>query len=468
MLKWIAVIVLVPIVAFAIGVLWPLDELEPVRTTTPVAIVNVSVIRDGRASEPQSVLIEHGRILAVGRIAVPRNAKIIDGRGRYLIPALWDMHTHVFAIAPLLDQPLYIAYGVTNVRDMQGCPQPGDPFIACPEDKRRWTREALRGERIAPRVVSSTSWMANGPGMVKRLGDVPAYFDTANAEQARAFVRHFAKDVDAIKVYDRIPRDAYFALVDEARKQKLDVVGHRPHAVTAVEAAAHQKSMEHARFLVQEADQAQAIFAAMKQHGTYYVPTHLTRWSDAYADDPRVREDALLRYLHPLMKRQWLEDIDELLAKEPSPAARQKYRDIYTKGLAMTGAAHRAGVRVLAGTDYIVAGADLHRELQHLVMAGLSPADALHAATVAPAEYFGLTRDYGSVERGKVADLIVLDANPLDDIRNTERIHAVIFNGNHYDRAALQRIRRHVEGRARSISVGCKIIWRFLKNPAAY
>ncbi|HEY0144041.1 MAG TPA: amidohydrolase family protein [Thermoanaerobaculia bacterium] len=488
-LRVIGLLVLTPIVLFAVGVLWPLGEVEPVRTTTPLAITNVSIIdvRSGQASGPRTVLIERGRIAAIGSVAIPSAAKVIDGQGRYLIPALWDMHTHVFAVSPLLDMPLYIAYGVTNVRDMQGCPKPNDPFIACAEDKRRWTREAIEGKRIGPRVVATTSFMANGPGMVKRLGDVPAYFDTANAEQARAFVRHFARQrVEAIKVYDRIPRDAYFALVDEARRQKLDVVGHRPLSVTAIEAAAHQKSIEHARFIVQESypgrdpkdrrravdehdpTMAQAIFAAMKQHGTYYVPTHLTRWVDAYGDHPSVRDDPLLRYLHPLMKRQWLEDVDETIAEDPSPAGRQSYRDFYRKGLELTGAAHRAGVRVVAGTDYIVAGADLHRELQELVTAGLSPADALRAAIVTPAEYFGRTDDYGAVETGKVADLILLDANPLLDIRNSQRIAAVVFNGNLYDRGDLQRIRTHVERRARSWSVACKIIWRFLKNPGAY
>jgi imidazolonepropionase-like amidohydrolase len=125
-------------------------------------------------------------------------------------------------------------------------------------------------------------------------------------------------------------------------------------------------------------------------------------------------------------------------------------------------------VKVLVGTDYIVAGIDVHRELEQLVLAGLTPADALFAATVAPPEYFGLSEQYGSVAPGKTADLLLLDANPLEDIRNTQRIHAVIFNGNLYDRAKLDGIATHVQGRARSWSVACKILWRFVKNPVAY
>jgi imidazolonepropionase-like amidohydrolase len=497
-LRVVALVLAVAIALFAIGVLWPERQLIPIRSK-PFAIAGVSLIDvvSGTTLPSRTVIIEGDRIASVDTDSsrVPAAMRVIDGRGKFLMPAFWDMHTHVLAVSPLLDLPLYITYGVTNVRDMQGCPKPGDPFLACAEDKRRWTEEAVAGLRVGPRVVSSTSWMANGPGMVRRLGDVPPYFDTATPDQARQFVRHFAGKVDAIKVYDRIPRDAYFALVDEARRLNIDVVGHRPYAVAATEAAAHQKSIEHARFILQESFAgsaelrtsaretneyrkrilnehdprlAQDIFKKMRENGTWYVPTHLTRWSDAFADDESVREDPLLRYLHPLIKRQWLEDIDEVLVEDPSPAAREIYRRYYAKGLELTGAAHKAGVRILAGTDYIVAGADLHRELRQLAAAGLTPAEVLRTATVSPAEYYGMEAQYGTVEAGKIADLVLLRANPLEDIRNTEHIEAVIFNGNLYERFALDRIAQFVEGRARSWTVGCKIVWRFVKNPGGY
>jgi imidazolonepropionase-like amidohydrolase len=493
-------VVLGATLVFALGVAWPAASLPALRAHAPIAIVNVSVVdvRSGTMRPGRTVLLDDGRIRTIGgdgEVALPASAIRVEGTGKFLIPGLWDMHTHVLAVTPLLDLPLYIAYGVTNVRDMQGCPTPDDPFVACADQKRQWTEDALSGKRVGPRIAGSTSWMANGPGVVKRLGTVPEYFDTATPEQARTFVRHFAGTVGAIKVYDRIPRDAYFALVDEARRQRMDVVGHRPRAVSAIEAAACQKSIEHARFILHESftgsgelrrsgpawredrrrmlDEhaprlAAAIFEAMKRNGTWYVPTHLTRWSDAYADSPVVRKDPNLRYLHPLLERQWLEDLDEVVAESPSPADRATHRDFYRKGLELTGAAHRAGVKVLAGTDYIVAGVDLHRELLQLAAAGLSPAEVLRAATLSPAEYFGLDTQYGTVETGKVADLVLLNGNPLVDVRNTQRIEAVIFNGNLYDRAALDRIVRHVERQARSWTVACKIIWRFVKNPGGY
>ena len=487
---------------FAVGVIWPLDALGAVRTTTPFAFVGVTVVdlRNLSVTPHRTVIVDAGRIVAVGPTGetdVPHTARVIDGGGRFLLPALWDMHTHVYAFAPLLDLPLYIAYGVTNVRDMQGCPEADDPFIACPEDKRRWTTEAKAGERVGPRIVASTSFMANGPTTLERVKGVPEFFGTGTPEQARAFVQHFAGRVEAIKVYDRIPPDAYFALVDEARRLGVAVVGHRPHGISAIDAAAHQKSIEHARFMIHESfsgsavlretagtprwredrrrmldehrpDMAAAIFAAMKRNGTWYVPTHLTRWVDAYGESAAVREDPLLRYLHPLMKWQWLEDVDETIAQAPSAPERETYREFYRKGLELTAAAHRAGVKILAGTDYIVAGADLHRELEQLVLAGLTPGEALRAATTAPVEYFGLQDEFGAVAAGKIADLLLLAANPLEDVRNTQRIDAVVFNGNLYDRAALDRIARHVERQARSWSVACKILWRFMTNPVAY
>lgn len=487
---------------FTAGVLWPLDAVAPSRTTGTVAIVDVTIVDAPKAKliHGQTVLIEGGRITAAGDVAdidVPPTALVMDGTDRFLLPALWDMHAHIYAVSPLLDLPLYIAYGVTNVRDMQSCPQPDDPFIACPEDKRRWTAEAVAGERVGPRIVATTSFMANGPGTLDRLRGVPEFFGTATPEHARAFVRHFAGRVDAIKVYDRIPRQAYFALAEEAERLGLDVVGHRPHSVSAIEAAAHQKSIEHARFLLHESfsgsaelrklggtpqwhedrrrmldehdpRMAEAIFTAMNRSGTWYVPTHLTRWADAFAEDAAVRGDALLRYLHPLMKWQWLEDIDATLANDPSPEARATYREFYRKGLELTGAAHRSGVRILVGTDYIIAGADVHRELEQLVLAGLTTAQALRAATLSPAEYFGLEAHYGAVTAGKVADLLLLSANPLTDIRNTRRIESVVFNGNLYDRNALGQISDHVQRQARSWSVACKILWRFIRNPVAY
>ena len=136
-------LLLVALVAvFAAGVLWPQERLSPVRTRVPIAFVGVTVVdvRSGTTVPRQTVVLANGRIQSVGTdgtARIPAGAMVVDGQGKFLVPAFWDMHAHVYAVSPLLDLPLYIAYGVTNVRDMQGCPQPGDPFAACAEEKRQ-------------------------------------------------------------------------------------------------------------------------------------------------------------------------------------------------------------------------------------------------------------------------------------------------------------------------------------------
>jgi hypothetical protein len=145
-------------ILFATGVLWPQERLEPVRTHTAVAFVGVTVIdvRSGAALPKRTVVVDRGRIASIGidgTIPVPAGAHLVDGRDKYLLPAFWDMHTHVFAVSPLLDLPLYIGYGVTNVRDMQGCPQPDDPFVACPRTNGDGRRRPCRGR--GSRLASS-------------------------------------------------------------------------------------------------------------------------------------------------------------------------------------------------------------------------------------------------------------------------------------------------------------------------
>lgn len=487
---------------FFVGVWWPLDDADPVSTNTSILIKNVSIIhiRSGSVVTDQAVYIDDKKIKYVGTLEefeYPKSAIEIEGKGRYVIPALWDMHTHIYKITPLLDLPLYIANGVTNVRDLTSCPQRGDPFASCPEDFKRWNDAAIAGELVGPRIQGISSWQLNGPGIHKHIKGLPQFFGTATPQEAREFARYYAGKVNALKVYDYIPRESYFALAEEAKLLGLDLIGHRPHSVSAIEAAHTQKSIEHARFILHESfpgskdlresvekgmwkedrrrmvdehdpEMAAAIFEAMRVHGTWYVPTHLTRRQDAYSEDPIVLDDPILRYLHPLLKWQWMEDVNKTIDEDPSPEARKAYKDFYYKGLELTGQAHKAGVKVLVGTDYIVAGVTVHDELEQLTFAGFTPLEALQAATVLPAEYFGLQHHYGRIASEMTADLIILNKNPLADIKNTKAIESVIFNGNLYDRKALDNIERQAEDRARSWSVTCKILWAFIKNPVGY
>lgn len=485
-----------------VGVLWPLTLPEPPRDVSDLAVRGVTVVEveSGRTLAAHTILIRGGRIVARGpdsAVVVPRGVRVVDGSGLHALPGLWDMHAHITTVSPWLDLPLFVASGVTNVRDMLGCPTANHPFIACPSDKKRWTDEVRRGERVGPRVVMSASFMANGPINLERVKRAPPYFATRTADEARSFVRRAHREgAEMIKVYDHMPHDAFEALSDEARHLRMPVVGHRPHGVSARDAAARMQSLEHARFLLHESwpgadamrdsvrqggrfresrramiDQhdparAESIFVTMHEHRTAYVPTHLTRWADANADHPTVRQDTLLQYLHPLLRMQWKEDLDEVLHEDSSAAGRQAYREFHEAGLRLTGAAHRAGVTVLAGTDYLVGGPTLHRELALLVEAGMSPLDALRAATIEPARWFGDTLG-GRLAVGAVADLVLVDGDPTVDITRTAHIRAVIMDGRVYDTEALDGLRSHVRRAAGSWTIGVKMLWRFLRHPAS-
>jgi imidazolonepropionase-like amidohydrolase len=170
---------------------------------------------------------------------------------------------------------------------------------------------------------------------------------------------------------------------------------------------------------------------------------------EAFADDPAFRSDSRSKFIPKARWKAWNEDADGMVKEDPSLEGRKAMKDFYTKGLEITGMARKAGVKIMVGTDsvdsYVFPGFAVHDELQELVKAGFTPAQALKAATWNGAEFLGRTSDSGSVEIGKLADLILLDANPLIDIHNTEKIAVVMLNGRYMDRNALDQLLKAAE-----------------------
>ena len=447
----------------------------------PIALTRATIIdvRTGQLTRDMTILVTSDRISAVGKtgnVGVPGDVQVIDASGQFVIPGLWDMHAHLglMEAAREIDMPLLVANGVTGVREPSADCMSGPE---CLERRRTWQRQIEAGELLGPRLLALGGWAANGPrGLPK---GVPEFFGAANAEQARQLVRHFAeRKVDFVKVYGNIPRDAFFAYADEARKVGLVLMGHEPMEVSAVEASnAGMKSFEHARVflfncfpgaaefrsfiansgrngpntawrrrMVDEYDAkiCQDVFTAFVRNKTAYVPTHLTRKMDAFADNPDYRQDPRSKYITKAAWKDWNTDADGMVRGDGTPEGRKSYMDFYTKGLEVTGAAHKAGVKILLGTDsgdsYVFPGFAVHDELQELVKAGLTPAEALKTATWNGAEFLGQTSDFGSIERGKFADLVVLAGNPLTDIGNTQKITAVVLNGRYLDRGALDHL----------------------------
>lgn len=439
-----------------------------------LAITGVSVVdtEAGAILEGRTVVIEDGRIVSVAPDAPPPGATVIDGRGRFLTPGLLDVHVHVrHAAAPTVLLPQFIAHGVTGVRDMaSGCDgEPGEEDV-CLAELREWRARIETGDLVGPRLLALSSPPLN-----------PPWDSEVTEEQARAVVRRFAeRGADVIKTYFRLSPEAFGWIADEAGLQGVDVGGHIPLRMTAAEASdAGLRSLEHARdflfdcfpgsaefrrtamsqnppvdvmrSMVDDHDEAlcAAEFETLVRNDTWYVPTHVTRRMDAYADDPDFRDDPRRGYIPAFAWKEWQADADRMIALDPSPEGRRIMRGFYETGLAVTGRAHRAGVGIALGTDagdtYVFPGSGAHDELGELVKAGLTPAEALAAATIRAAEFLRVADELGTVEPGKRADLLLLGGNPLEDIAHTREIEMVIFGGRPHDRAALDAMLAGVE-----------------------
>lgn len=447
--------------------------LEPTQSV----ITDVTVINPGSDSvQPHSIVVINGnRITFVSRSAaapLAKNTHVIDGRGQFLIPGLWDMHVHSafgdwFPGGREIILPLFIANGVTGVRDMGG-----DISVLF-----AWRNEIADRKIIGPHMIIS------GPMLDALLPDgklrFPSSIAVTTSQSAIAAVDSLkAQGVDFIKVQSVISHDAYLAAAAEARKVGLPIVGHVPDKVRIAETiAAGQKSIEHLMgsfegcstkedtfiagqgnlkllLSTQNKQQCEALIGKLADSQVWQVPTLAWQRGGTFLDQRDLKHDPLDKYV-PAYWRDvtWKRFTDEMmpdLLRDPLEL-RKKY---FAANLQMVGAMHRAGVPFLAGTDaapgvYIMPGFSLHDELANFVEAGFTPMESLRTATSGPARFLGLENRYGSVEAGKVADLVLLSANPLDDIHNTKKITAVIVNGRLFDRAALDRILKQVESAAK-------------------
>ena len=463
---------------------WPTSDAPLPDSGQSRIIANVRVVdvEAGEAGPPVSVLIRDGVIAGIGADLPTTNLPVLDGKGGYLLPAFWDMHVHTFQLSPQMHLPLWTANGVLNVRDMMDCPEAEDTLIACVADKRRWNREVEAGRMTGPRIVETASFYFASPDM------------TPTGAKAMA-ARQAARGVDAFKVYNRLTPSAFDAVAKEADARGMRLVGHLPKAVALETAiAAGQDSFEHAHLLprhcfaraaqwragemdalaptdlaeaiVAEYDPARcaAAFAGLREAGAWLVPTHVTREEDARAADPAYLADPRLDYLDPLSRWALGDDLSATADSYPGARGERALRAYFDHGLALTGAAHDAGVGVLVGTDSTIGGFRYHDEMAHLVAAGLTPAEVLRAATIDAARYAGLDGTSGSVAVGKRADLVLLSANPLADISATTRIRAVVQGGRLYDRQRLDDLLAFTRGQAAAPHIWLKLLWGFARS----
>ncbi len=447
----------------------PADARE--RADQPLAFIHVTVIdvSGGKTLPDMTVVLRNEHIVALGssrQVRPPRGARVVEARGKYLIPGLWDMHVHtVFGDwLPANEQvtlPLFVANGITGVRDMGG-----DLEVL-----KWWRARIAAGRLLGPRMVIA------GPMLDGPIPRFPSSAPIANAADGRRTVDELqAQGVDFIKIQSLIPRDGYFAAADEAKKLGITFVGHVPDAVRASEASnAGQKSIEHFTGVFEgcspledelikgpktlgryattyDPERAQRLIELMARNQTWQVPTLVWERGQWLIDDNDLSHDPLIKYAPPAWKdRTWPMFVKAILSDmdtDPLPV-RQHFVQME---LDMTLAMFRAGVPFMAGTDtaagvHVFPGFSLHQELALFVRAGLTPLQALQTATLNPARFMGRLAELGTVETGKLADLVLLDANPLDDIGNTRRIRAVVLAGRYFDRVGLDHM---LEGVARA------------------
>lgn len=365
-------------------------------------------------------------------------ARLIDGAGKFLIPGLWDMHVHGFLyVFSDFAGPLMIANGVTGARDM-------GYYI---DTTLRWKRDIAAGKVIGPRLV--TGVRVDGPVNEARfIAHVKSAEDGARAVDTLARGKDGTPRADFIDIENRVPRAAYFNLARESKKIGVSFAGAVPESVSVIEASdAGQRSVEHEDDLMRSCPSrsrstCDSVVRTLVRNNTAVTPTLVKYQPPAHMFDSASTHPELAKYVPGLVKGGWINRASSV-AKGDSMSVRSHFSFDRTRQL------HAAGVKLLAGTDtpqpFVFPGFSLHDELALLVQSGLTPLEALQTATINPADFFGMQGALGTVEKGKIADLVLLNANPLENISNTRRIAAVIANGRLFDRAALNALLRHVE-----------------------
>lgn len=458
----------------------PPPPSPPPATTPPagtLAITGVTVVdvARGRSRPRSTVLVRGDRIIEVGpagEVRVPPHATVVPGAGKFLVPGLADMHVHSVPLERTFP-PLYLANGVTTVREMGGNP-----------DAVTYRDRVAAGTAFGPRSQATRVLVDGAPSLWEGIG--PPYVAVADAAQARAAVREQqAAGADFIKVYTRLSPEAFHAIAEETRKLGIPFLGHCSDFVSLPEASdAGIRSIEHlwqfwyatSREEARLRREVAAVPIAGGEYGGWYTKMHDAEYEAARSTDRRkaaavldrlaangtfvtptlvqhrvadtpstVRtDDPRTRYLPTAYAEVMQVQLRQIYQQGRTRAQDVERRELFERRMDLVPELAAAGVPLLAGTDTgtpsLVPGFALHEELELLVRAGLTPAQALRSATLEPARYLGLEDEQGTVEPGKVADLVLLDADPLRDITNTTRIDAVVVRGCLVDSAARARM----------------------------
>lgn len=506
--------VLAVVVSVAGCVNWPLPEAPGPASTGPLLLDNVSIVdvETGQIHPHQAVWVDQGRISKITATdgisaesgAAVRTELMADGRlkvhaaGRFLMPGLTDMHTHSLQISPQLHHPLWIAAGVTAVRDLSGCMLQPDSFQACTADRKLWQQQVTAGQRTSPNYWLHSSYQLNGGPEVP--ADYPAFFKLQSATDAKTLVAHYqAQGTDFIKVYEQLSVQQYQWLVAAAKDADMALAGHQPWLVSFQQMLdADQRSVEHGRVFIFECADAikaykqqpltrsfqpdqwrellqsqnpvlcQQLMQQMALSSTWWSPTLLTLQLGAKAGDTEFRQDSRLKYVPYLLQLLWQGDADSMLKRSYDDNDLNVHIELLALAQQQLKQAHQAGVKILAGTDtpdsFVFAGSGLHDELELYQQAGLTPLEVIQTATINPAIFAGIAAQTGSIAVGKTADLVLLNHNPLANLASMREPEAVVLAGHWYPNVLLQQLQLFAEDQANSFRLNLHLLWDALMS----
>ena len=381
--------------------------------------VNVIDVESGTTLPNRSILIREDHIAAIGVELQAPKAQIIDGNGKYVIPGLWDMHVHLVDRNQL---PMYCSYGITGVRDM------GSNL----DRVKAWRAEIQSGSLVGPHVETCGPAVDGFPAEDPKL---PVNMVRSPNEARTTFDRLDNQSVDFIGILPRLPRDAYFALIERARKWYSSVAGPVPATVTVLEAIdARQRTIDQMFGILLACSTEEKRFSELRA-----LALDRRDWEGFHDVELAAADTFNAAKADELFRRMAMYDtraVPTLVTLRTASWAAGLYPKLTQLLIQM----QRDGVGILAGTDAgVIArpGETLHQELELLVAAGMTPLQALRTATLEPAKYLDALASLGAVAHGKIADLVLLDANPLSDIRNTRKIAAVVNGGKYLSKSRL-------------------------------
>jgi hypothetical protein len=464
--------------------------------------VHIVDTRTGQVQRDSAIWIRQGRIeqITAAGIRVPEDYHYVPGHGHYVVPGLWDNHSHSLKLSPQLHHPLYLTHGVTYLREMSGCMTADDSMAACAADRRRWSRQARSGERSSPLYPQQSSFAINGGPEVPAA--FPAFLRLQSAADATALAKHYqALGVDLLKTYELLNREQYQWLAQAAAVTGQHLAGHQPWQVTLADLiAARQRSVEHGRlFLFECSSVAMQLkqqpmrpglvnsdvwrqilqsqnpamcrqkMQAMAQARIWWSPTLLTLQLGARAADPAFRQDPRLAQVPWILRLLWQGDADNMQKNGLDAQGRPVHAELLTLAQQQLKQAVALGVPILAGTDtpdsFVFAGSGLIDELELYTQAGLTPLQALQSATLWPAQYAGVAANAGTVEVGKEASLLLIAGNPLQHIQALRQAEGLVLAGHWYDKPRLDQLQTFSIKQAGSLTLNLQLAWSALRSP---